>query len=156
MGLEQPIVDLRARFIASIAEFRILTHIRNSFMNNESVVADLNADQMLEGLDREGNPIRPTYASPEYAALKQRLNPRPTTGTPDLRLTGAFQRKIFLRFVQDAFELDSTDEKTEELVFKYGDVIFGLTEESRQKIPELFLIDDIQTGVRQDLRLNGN
>lgn len=153
MGLEQPIVDLRTRFLAAIAEFRILTHIRESFMDNESIIADLNAEQMFQGQDSDGNPISPPYT--EVTKIIKRAKGQPTDRVT-LRDTGAFQRRIFLRFAREAFDLDSSDPKTEELVFKYGDEIFGLNEETRNKIPELFLIEDLRAAIRRDLNLNGS
>lgn len=153
MGVANPIIELRKMFLFAVTQQRILNHIRNSIADNESIIEDLNAEQMLEGLDSKGNLIRPSYRNPGYAAYKQMLNPKPPKGTPDLNLTGAFQRKLFVKLVHDAFELGSSDQKAKELEIKYGDVIYGLTEKSKAKIPELFLIEDIQNGIKRDLKI---
>lgn len=90
------------------------------------VAIDLNTSQLMAGEDSTGKMLDP-YRSPSYASLKLFLNPR---GVTDLRLTGAFQESFFIKDSKFPISFSATDEKTSELINRYGDQIFGLNEES--------------------------
>lgn len=113
---------------------------------NEAIIVDANIEQMMEGDDATGKPLKP-YASKEYAALKKKLNPR---GVTDLHLTGNFQDGMFLEVDKFPAMLDSTDEKTKELKDEYGD-IFGLTEKNLSAIIESDIKQDAQSYYRTNM-----
>ena len=101
-------------------------------------IIGLNTSQLYdEGVDKNGNKLQPYRSRGEnyesYAAMKHRMNPKPGFGNPDLFLTGEFQHSMNLRVEGEVFEIDSTDTKTNKLREKYGDQIFGLTDESKQE-----------------------
>jgi hypothetical protein len=96
-------------------------------------LADLNAVQLLQGQSAKGKNLK-SYANEEYAAYKNRLNPLPGYGNPDLRLTGAFYQGIRAEFSGGRLQITSTDSKTTDLQKKYGDEnMFGLSEKFRNE-----------------------
>ena len=96
-------------------------------------VIGLNTSQLYdEGVDADGNHLT-KYRNPTYAHIKNSMNPGPGFGRPDLYLTGEFQQNMNLRVEGDVFEIDSSDVKSAELKDKYGEKIFGLTQESKQE-----------------------
>jgi len=102
-------------------------------------LADRQRDQMLEGKNRKGARIG-RYRNPAYARMKEVMNPLPGFGVPDLRLTGEFYKQVYVDVRDNTVIIDSTDEKTQSLVNKYGEEIFGLNENTKAEF------------IRKDLR----
>lgn len=71
------------------------------------------------------------YRSPSYATYKNKRNPKPGLGHPDLFLTGSFQNKMFATVEKETLNISSRDSKTFDLIKQYGDDIFGLSEKSK-------------------------
>ena len=103
---------------------------------NDWRVVEAQKDQMMSGKDSAGEDIAPSYYSDAYADMKQRMNRHPDFGTPDLRLTGAFYDAFYLNF--NTMIVTSSDPKTPSLMEKYGNKIFGLSEESASRLREFF------------------
>jgi len=101
-------------------------------------IVEFQKEQMMSGQDKSGGEIAPTYRSDAYAEMKQQMNSRPTFGTPDLRLTGAFYNAFYLDFA--ILEVRSTDPKADHLTEKYGskDSIWGLNEYSVSRYRGIF------------------
>ena len=78
-------------------------------------------NQLLDGETPEDTPITPDYSSPFYARFKNTINPRPTIGVPDLRLTGGYHAGIHLIGRYPNHEFVGKNEKTPMLHSKYGD-----------------------------------
>lgn len=111
--------------------------------NNLSTIADANTAQMVSGLNADGGQLG-LYRSEPYARFKKAIGSRSPFGTVDLKLSGDFHSGVFARRKGDTITISSTDNKTGELTAKYGENIFGITEEKRndivndQIIPELW------------------
>jgi len=96
----------------------------------EVEVIRLQQGQLSSGFDAAGKRLA-RYRSGDYAEQKNRQNPAPGFGNPDLNLTGAFYRGMFLTTTGEQYTLLSTDPKTEALVAKYGELVFGFTEDNK-------------------------
>jgi hypothetical protein len=81
-------------------------------------------EQLFEGSDSRGKSFK-QYYDPEYARMKNIVNPIPGYGYPDLKLTGAFYEGIYTRVVNGKIVIGSTDSKAAELEKKYK-YVFGL------------------------------
>jgi len=90
-------------------------------------VLNMNRAQLMQGMDSQGNSLG-KYQSESYARFKRTLNPR---GVVDLKLTGSFHENFFIAS-EVPLIIWSYDEKTNDLVEKYGEDIFGLTEDNRK------------------------
>lgn len=117
---------------------------------NEELFIDANTGQLMAGKDNNDNPIEPPYASALYAAFKLTLNP---AGVVDLKLTGDFHESFVLRTNQFPLLIGATDPKTEDLRNKYGDDIFGITEQGLAEINQGYLKEQIQNQYRNLLRV---
>lgn len=77
------------------------------------------------------------YQNGEYANEKNQMNPLAGFGNVDLIYSGSFSSKLFLKSTNPkSFIFDSTDNKTDNLVGKYGLDILGLNKDwfnKRQK-----------------------
>lgn len=93
----------------------------------QELVVKLNTeDQLQKGLNAKGEKITPNYRNTRYAKAKNSRNALPGLGTPDLNLTGRFQKNFYVIKKGKGFDLFSSDKKASMLGEKYGD-IFGLT-----------------------------
>lgn len=68
--------------------------IDNSFEVTTTDFAVLNKQQMYAGFDKSGEKFTKKYAAGSYAKKKNKMNPLPGYGTPDLFLSGEFQKQI--------------------------------------------------------------
>jgi hypothetical protein len=121
----------------------------------EAVTPDIKASQqgqMLKGLNARGTRIG-MYRSGAYAVIKNRMNPVPGYGVPDLKLTGEFHREIYAEIRGDKVIIDSVNEKTEALAKKYGEEIFGLNAESKTTLIEDVVRPQFMKKVRDKLKL---
>lgn len=104
---------------------------------NSRFILDLNREQLMHGEDSRGRKLL-KYDSKEYADFKKKLNPK---GVTDLKLTGAFHESFTLDASEFPIEFGAADEKTTKLVAKYGQDIFGLSEESKEILEVVKLRD---------------
>jgi len=125
-------------FEATISKFEKLDSDRivsDLIRANNVLVADLQRAQLMAGKDAEGQEITPEYR-PSTKAIKRRKG-QPTDKVT-LKDTGKFYKATKAIILSDRFELDSLDIKRNKLTDKYGEQIFGLTEENiailREKI----------------------
>ena len=59
-----------------------------SLQENTKNMADMNRQQLMEGVGSDGEPLNPSYAWESYARQKNQMNSLPGLGNPDLKLTG--------------------------------------------------------------------
>lgn len=110
--------------------------VQETINDNRDAIRELQIDQLKHGTKKDGKIIG-KYRNDAYAAKKNRQNPLAGLGNVDLILTGALKNDIFIDVRPDVFVIDSADEKTGELIKKYGDP-FGLSKESNiDLIPSL-------------------
>lgn len=99
-------------------------------INNEFELVALNKQQLYDlGIDSTGNKLSP-YRSKYYADMKFELRGIELT---DLFLSGEWQRNFYIEIDGEMYRINSTDEKTAALIEKYGDNIFGFTDENKTK-----------------------
>lgn len=87
-------------------------------------------DRLFEGARADG-----TVIEPEYTLFTKRV--KSANGQPTDRVTlfdtGSFYNNMFVRKDGDSLIFSSSDSKTEELVEKYGEAIFGLTDYDKEE-----------------------
>jgi len=108
-------------FINRVRSLNAKDLIIKAVREREAELADLNVEQLEKSKYSTGETIEPEYSS-DYASFKGFKN-------PDLKLTGDFHSGIFADVQGDVIEFDSTDFKASKLQGKYGDDIFGVTDE---------------------------
>jgi hypothetical protein len=100
-------------------------------LTSEQIILLNQAQLYQESKDSFGNSLGGYYFQ-WYEDLKKEMNPG-LGGLVDLYLTGAFYSGFFVRVENDVFIIGSNDSKSGDLESKYGQAIFGLTDESKAK-----------------------
>lgn len=99
---------------------------------NEQQVIDLNQDdQLYQGIDANGNDITPSYAPSTVAYKRRRSDPYDRVTLFD---RGDFYDGWAIEYRTDEFFISSKDRKIGFLVQRYGADIFGLTDDSIEKL----------------------
>lgn len=116
------------------------------------MMADLNREQMRQGKDSKGGDLY-MYRSQWYSAWKQSLSSyMATPGIADFYVTGAFQRAMYADVQGDVVQFWSNDGKTEDLLAMSPDM-FGLTDESKAKLNEMYLREALTYTFRETMKV---
>ena len=109
--------------------------------NHEKYVVELNSEEQLfkKGIDSKGSKLAP-YAESTKKAKKRKGQPTDRTTTRDSK---EFHELFDINFLGDAFDITSYADYTQFLTARYGDDIFGLTDESLTKLIEAYIIPDL-------------
>lgn len=129
---------------------KIETLLLISIKLNENILIDYNTSQLMWGLDSEGRPIDPIYASANYAEMKLHLNPR---GVVDLKLTGKFHNSIFITANDFPIIFKANDPKAPDLLEKYGSDILGVPRKNLTEFVRYYAKPELQEQIRGFLRL---
>ena len=106
-------------------------YIRLTIVDNEAIICDMNSQTQLfeQGIDRLGRAIS-SYAPYTERTIAVKLAQGKPTNRVTLRDTGDFHASFVVYADKDKFFIDATDWKTNRLGEKYGEEIFGLTEDN--------------------------
>ena len=96
--------------------------IAKAIQDSEKELVQLNRNQMLKSKDAKDTTIKPKYSA-KYADFKGFDN-------PNLKLSGDFQKDMFLEVDTKHFFLESFDFKSPFLTGRYSDDIFGIAPSS--------------------------
>lgn len=106
--------------------------------------------QMQHGLASDGTKIG-KYKNKSYAVKKYNLNPKAGAWNVDLKLYGEFYRGMVIKFFQRSFFIISVDQKYEKLTDKYGERIWGLSEEYKKDYSKVYLEAAINRNIQKQL-----
>ena len=118
---------------------------------NKELVLDMNTqDQLFErGVNSKDQKILPPY-TPYTVKMKKIL------GQPSNRVTlrneGNFHSSFYLKRESKEIEISATDEKTEALVDKYGEEIFGLTPDNLEEISNNYVKPALEEKIKEILK----
>lgn len=119
-------------------------YLEDIIRDKEDVIVSAIADDQLyrRGINGRGEKIMSymPYA-PKTIRIKKRKG-QPTTRVT-LRDTGAFHKSMYVVFDSEGFYITASDKKTQNLVEKYGEEIFRLTDKNFTRI--------IRSHVRKEL-----
>lgn len=131
------------------AEFNLIREAMAIVNKTTDVIVKVQQDQLFHGKDKDGKDLKP-YRSAMYAAEKLSMNP---LGVTDLKYTGAFYAGMFVDVGGDYFEIDSQDDKSDELTAKYGN-IWGLNKEGRTSYIETSFMPGLKEIIGEKLKLS--
>lgn len=137
-----------SEMIRRVDSLDIKANLPEMVNNTKEEMADLNISQLELGQEKTGNPITPEYRSELYADFKKSIGSKAPEGTPNLKLTGSFYDGINVQLNGMEYFISSTDGKMPDLVEKYGDDIFGLSEENKSK----YALDVLYYEIREYIR----
>ncbi len=112
--------------------------------DKEDVIISAIADDQLyrRGINGRGEKIMDYMPYTARTIKNKKLKGQPTTRVT-LRDTGAFHESMYVVFDSEGFYITASDEKTQDLVKKYGEEIFRLTNKNFTRI--------IRSHVRKEL-----
>jgi len=127
--------EVLAKRATSLKRGGINALIQELIKSNVKYIKELQTEeQMYEGVRSDGSDILPEY-TPYTKFIKRLLkSPAQPTDRVTLKDSGDFYNKVYIKMDRDGFELDSADPKRDELVEKYKEAIFGLTDENKAKL----------------------
>lgn len=112
---------------------------------NEKWIRQKIRDRWQLGVKPDGSIIG-LYRSEEYANEKYNQNKNAGFGNVDLTLTGSLWKGIQISGFNDEYEIFSSDSKYDDIVEKYGEYNFNITEEEKK-----FLFDKILNNILIDV-----
>lgn len=124
---------------------------REVVREHDNILVDMNTENLKQGKDSRGSNLSPEYYSDEYAEMKNRMNPVPGFGVPDLFLEGDFQEGFFVEDVEGGWEIDSKDSKRDKLAAKYGEEIFGNTEAEEEEFNKEYILPELAEWIMEKL-----
>lgn len=145
MSLKTKIAQLK-KLTPEFMEKEILKIVKQ----HEADLVDLNVQQMLSGIRADGSEIAPEYSPITVAYKKLRNQPSDRVTLKD---SGDFQRYMFADVNHFPIIFDSQDWKTDRLVKKYGEQIFGLTEANKKEFSEHEIRNDVEALFKKLLRV---
>lgn len=112
--------------------------------DKEDVIVSAIADDQLyrRGINGRGEKIMDYMPYTPRTIQNKKRKGQPTTRVT-LRDTGAFHESMYVVFDSEGFYITASDEKTQDLVEKYGEEIFRLTDKNFTRI--------IRSHVRKEL-----
>lgn len=138
--------------LSNLKELRdnIDDYVRIVIVENEAIICDMNSqNQLFElGVDRLGRQIS-SYAPYSERTIAVKLLQGKPTNRVTLRDTGDFHASFVVYADKDKFFIDATDWKTNRLGEKYGEEIFGLTEENLNVLIWEYIYPELMNRVRE-------
>jgi hypothetical protein len=117
------------------------------FVATEESLEEIQRSQMEHGLNADGEPIG-QYKQEWYADRKNMMNPLAGYGQVDLKHTGRFYDNITVAIINDELIIESTDGKNEALIEKYGENIFGINEDFKQR----YIDEDLRPEFKKEIQ----
>lgn len=121
--------------------FNLVTVAGDNVQRNEDKIKDLNINQLMAGLNSEGQPLGPKYsedpyfktpqAAAKYAAWKHRLFPETPYNRPNLIIIGTYHDSITVRRNANAINFRATASFASSIAAKYGNKELGLSPDSK-------------------------
>lgn len=144
----QTIVSLNRK----IQQLNIDKVINHAVENTLPDLIEINKDQLLHGMDKNGEKITPKYKRNKYARVKNEMNPLAGIGTPDLKVKGDYYKGLTAKLEGGTIVETSTDFKAEFLEPKYDD-IHGLGGEYKKRYQDKNLRPAIGTEIEKTIGL---
>lgn len=137
--------------IAKIIELRdnINDYIRLEVIEDEAFICDMNSENQLfeKGITREGIKIN-SYAPYSKNTIAVKITKGQPTNRVTLRDTGKFHASFVVYADDTKFFIDAKDWKTNKLGEKYGEEIFGLTDENINELIWEYIYPALMNKVR--------
>tara|TARA_R110002153_G_scaffold162901_6_gene315460 strand:+ start:290 stop:652 length:363 start_codon:yes stop_codon:yes gene_type:complete len=97
------------------------------------VIVNYNTDKQLEdrGVGFDNKKLKPKYKRTTVSIKKRKGQPSDRVTLKD---TGAFHKSFTLKAFSEFFTITATNNKTDKLVEKYGEKIFGLTIPNKNRV----------------------
>lgn len=121
--------------------------------DKEDVIVSAIADDQLyrRGINGKGEKIMDYMPYTARTIKNKKRKGQPTTRVT-LRDTGAFHESMYVVFDSEGFYITAGDEKTQDLVEKYGEEIFRLTDKNFTRIIRSHIRKELVKRLKQAIR----
>lgn len=128
-------------------------YLEDIIRDKEDVIVSAIADDQLyrRGINGRGEKIMSYMPYTAKTIQNKKRKGQPTTRVT-LRDTGAFHKSMFVVFDSEGFYITASDEKTEELIKKYGEEIFRLTDKNFTRIVRSHIRKELVKRLKQAIR----
>lgn len=128
-------------------------YLEDIIRDKEDVIVSTIADGQLyrRGINGHGKKIMSYMPYTAKTIQNKKRKGQPTTRVT-LRDTGAFHKSMFVVFDLEGFYVTASDEKTEELVKKYGEEIFRLTNKNFTRIVRSHIRKELVKRLKRAIR----
>lgn len=128
-------------------------YLEDIIHDKEDVIVSAIADDQLyrRGINGRGEKIMSYMPYTAKTIQNKKRKGQPTTRVT-LRDTGAFHKSMFVVFDSEGFYVTASDEKTEELVKKYGEEIFRLTNKNFTRIVRSHIRKELVKRLKRAMR----
>lgn len=123
--------------------------LRSIIEKEEGLIVSLNTQKQLydKGINALGVSID-SYAPYSPWTVKLKMKKSQPYNRVTLRDSGQFHASFEIRFTDDGFTIGSRDSLTEELVRKYSESIFGLTQKNKDYLKKSIILQNLITELR--------
>lgn len=128
-------------------------YLEDIVRDKEDVIVSAIADDQLyrRGINGRDEKIMSYMPYTAKTIQNKKRKGQPTTRVT-LRDTGAFHKSMFVVFDSEGFYVTASDEKTEELVKKYGEEIFRLTDKNFTRIVRSHIRKELVKRLKRAIR----
>ena len=132
--------------------FDLITELSASVEETKDEIVALNKEQLLRGLDSDGNYLSPKYSedpyfkshesAKRYAEWKKKIEPKRDKpfDVPNLYITGRYHGTIDISVTQETMITTSDDPSAGSIEQKFTDVIYGLNDDSKREYIPVVLV----------------
>lgn len=128
-------------------------YLEDIIRDKEDAIVSAIADDQLyrRGINGRGEKIMSYMPYTAKTIQNKKRKGQPTTRVT-LRDTGAFHKSMFVVFDSEGFYITASDEKTEELIKKYGEEIFRLTDKNFTRIVRSHIRKELVKRLKRAIR----
>lgn len=127
------------------------TYVRRAVQENTDKIVELNVEQLYEyGINSLGISID-TYAPYSPYTIRVKNEKGQPTDRVTLRDTGDFHKSFEVVVGPVDFYITATDYKTDMLVERYGEKIFGLIPQNKIELTQKYLYPAVMTEINKEL-----
>lgn len=128
-------------------------YLEDIIRDKEDVIVSAIADDQLyrRGINGRGEKIMSYMPYTAKTIQNKKRKGQPTTRVT-LRDTGAFHKSMFVVLDSEGFYITASDEKTEELIKKYGEEIFRLTDKNFTRIVRSHIRKELVKRLKRAIR----
>lgn len=128
-------------------------YLEDIIRDKEDVIVSAIADDQLyrRGINGRGEKIMSYMPYTAKTIQNKKRKGQPTTRVT-LRDTGAFHESMYVVFDSEGFYITASDEKTEELIKKYGEEIFRLTDKNFTRIVRSHIRKELVKQLKRAIR----
>lgn len=141
-------------------------YARNGLEREKDALLDMQKQQLIDGQTSEGTPITPSYtqdpffksseSAERYIVMKERKFDIPSSSvrnrdTPNLYITGRFHSELGVEFQATQFKVYGLTPYASGIMSKYGDSIFNLSPDNREKLMREKVMPYIEEQIRSEI-----